>query len=497
MRFGYYQLKIKEQDVPKTTFRTRYRHYEFLVMPFGLANAPTAFMDLMNKVFHPYLDKFVIVFIDNILVYSRDDDEHAKHLRIVLQTLRERQLYAKFSKCEFWLKEVVFLGHVVSGARIYVDPKKIEAILQWEQPRTVTEIHSFLGLVGYYRRFVEGFSLIAAPLTRLTRKGVKFEWDDVCESRFQELKNRLTSASILTLPVNGKEFVVYSDASKLGLGCVLMQDEKVYASRQLKKHGMNYPTHDLELAVVVFALKIWRHYLYGERCRIFTDHKSLKYLLTQKELNLRQRRWLELIKDYDLVIDYHPGKANVVADALSCKSSSSDRIYVPKDDQLRRAILEEAHYSTYALHLESTKMYRTIKESYWWSGVIQFAKRGKLNPRYIGPFRIIERIGPVAYRLELPLELDRIHNVFNVSMLKKYLPDPSHILEIPPIELQEDLKFKVQHVRILDRKDRVLRKKSIPMVKMLWRNALMEEMMWEAEHQMRNQYPHLFFEFGK
>ncbi|WRX29422.1 Reverse transcriptase domain - like 10 [Theobroma cacao] len=173
---------------------------EFLVMPFGLTNAPATFMDLINKVFHPYLDKFVIVLIDDILVYSRDNDEHATHLRIVLQTLRERQLYAKFSKCEFWLQEVVFLGHVVSRAGLYVDPNKIEAILQWEQPKTVTEIRSFLRLTGYYRRFVQGFSLIAAPLTRLTRKGVKFEWDDVCENRFQELKNRLTSAPVLTLP---------------------------------------------------------------------------------------------------------------------------------------------------------------------------------------------------------------------------------------------------------------------------------------------------------
>ncbi|WRX12316.1 Reverse transcriptase domain - like 10 [Theobroma cacao] len=168
MRFGYHQLRIKEQDVPKTTFKTRYGHYKFLVMPFGLTNTVAAFMDLMSRVFHPYLDKFVIVFIDDILVYSRDNDEHATHLRIVLQTLRERQLYAKFSKCEFWLQEVVFLGHVVSGARIYVDPKKIE-----------------------------GFSLIAAPLTYLTRKGIKFEWDDVCENRFQELKNLLTSARVL------------------------------------------------------------------------------------------------------------------------------------------------------------------------------------------------------------------------------------------------------------------------------------------------------------
>ncbi|WRX13585.1 Reverse transcriptase domain - like 10 [Theobroma cacao] len=354
LRSGYHQLRIKEQDVPKTAFRTRYGHYEFLVMPFELTNAPTAFMDLMNRVFHPYLDKFVIVFID-----------------------------------DWFTREIM----MISGVGIYVDPKKIEAILQWEQPKTVTEIRSFLGLAGYYR----------------------------------------------------------SDASKLGLGCVLVQDEKViaYASRQLKKHEANYPTHDLELAAMVFALKIWRHYLYGEHCQVFTDHKSLKYLLTQKELNLRQRRWLELIKDYDLVIDYHSGKANVVADALSRKSSSPlaalqsyylpallemkslgvqlrngedgsllanfivrpsllnqikdiqrsddelrkeiqkltdggvsefrlkednvlmfrDRVCVPEGNQLRQGIMEEAHSSAYALHLESTKMYRTIRENYWWSGM--------------------------------------------------------------------------------------------------------------------------------
>ena len=162
-------------------------------------------------------------------------------------------------------------------------------------------MRSFLGLVGYYRRFVENFSRIAAPLHYLTRKGVKFEWTDRCEESFQELKQRLTSAPVLTLPSGSEGFVVFSDASHQGLGCVLMQHEKVvaYASRQLKKHELNYPTHDLELAAVVFALKIWRHYLYGATCQIFTDHKSLKYIFTQKELNLRQRRWMELIKDYD------------------------------------------------------------------------------------------------------------------------------------------------------------------------------------------------------
>ena len=242
----------------------------------------------------------------------------------MLQTLRERQLYAK-SKCQFWLDRVAFLGHVISVERVSVDPQKIEVVVNWKPPKNVSKVRSFLDLAGYYRKFVEGFSKIAAPLTKLTRKDVKYDWVDACQKSFDELKGRLTSAPVLALP-NGRDgFVVYSDASRKGLGCVLMQNDRViaYASRQLKKHEENYPTHDLELAAVVFALKIWRHYLYGVPCRIFTDHKSLQYIFTQKELNLRQRRWLELIKDYDCTIEYHPGKANVVADALSRRSQSS------------------------------------------------------------------------------------------------------------------------------------------------------------------------------
>lgn len=321
LRSGYHQLKIKPEDVSKTAFRTRYGHYEFLVMPFGLTNAPAAFMDLMNRVFKKYLDKFVIVFIDDILIYSKSQEEHAEHLRLVLETLRKERLYAKFSKCEFWLSKVQFLGHIVSSEGIFVDPAKVEAVANWERPKTPTEVISFLGLAGYYRRFVKDFSKIATPLTKLTRKNEKFEWTPKCEESFQELKRLLTSAPVLTLPDDTGNFVIYSDASHKGLGCVLMRHGKViaYASRQLKDYEVRYPTHDLELAAIVFALKIWRHYLYGKKCEIYTDHKSLKYIFTQKELNMRQRRWVELIKDYDCSINYHPGKANVVADALSRK----------------------------------------------------------------------------------------------------------------------------------------------------------------------------------
>ncbi|KAG8489258.1 hypothetical protein CXB51_017270 [Gossypium anomalum] len=222
LRSGYYQLRVRDSDIPKTTFRMRYGHYEFLVMPFGLTNDPAVFMDLMNRIFKPYLDQFVVVFIDDILVYSRDEAEHAEHLRLVLQILRDKQLYAKFSKCEFWFREVSFLGHVVSASGIRVDPSKIIAILNWKPPRNITEVRSFLGLAGYYRRFVKGFSTIVTPMTKLLQKDVKFEWSEKCQKSFNQLKTYLTEAPVLVQPESGKEFVIYSDACLLGLGCVLM-----------------------------------------------------------------------------------------------------------------------------------------------------------------------------------------------------------------------------------------------------------------------------------
>ncbi|BFG34988.1 hypothetical protein CerSpe_212620 [Prunus speciosa] len=321
LRSGYHQVRVREEDIPKTAFRTKYGHYEFVVMPFGLTNAPAVFMDMMNKIFSPYLDDFVVVFVDDILIYSKNDEDHDRHLEIVLETLRRNQLYAKYEKCDFLQDKVKFLGHVVSKDGVSVDPSKVEAVMEWKQPTTVTEIHSFLGLASYYQRFIEGFSSIAAPLTKLTRKDVLFIWNEDCEKAFNELKKKLTTALVLTIPSRGGGLVIYSDPSLQGLGCVLMQNSKVvaYASRQLKVHERNYHTHDLELAAVVFALKVWRHYLNGEKFELFSDHKSLKYLFSQKELNMRQRRWMKLIKDYDFTLEYHPGKANVVTDALSRK----------------------------------------------------------------------------------------------------------------------------------------------------------------------------------
>jgi hypothetical protein len=256
----------------------------------------------MNSVFMPKLDKFVVVFIDDILVYSENEEDHAEHLRIVLTRLREHQLYAKFSKCKFWLREVPFLGHVLFDGGIMVDPAKVQEVLNWKAPISVHEIRSFLGLASYYRRFIPDFSKIAKTMTRLLQKDTRFVWTPECDATFHKLRTLLTSAPVLAQPDIEKPFDVYYDASGIGLGGVLMQEGRViaYTSRPLRKHEVNYPTHDLELAAVVHALKAWRHYLLGNVCNIYTDYKSLKYIFTQPELNMHQRRWLELIKDYNL-----------------------------------------------------------------------------------------------------------------------------------------------------------------------------------------------------
>jgi len=227
VRSGYHHIKVKDEDMQKTAFRIRYRHYEYTVMPFDVTNASGVFMEYMNRIFHSCLDCFVVVFINDILIYSKSEEEHAEHLRIVLQVLKEKKLYAKLSKYEFWLEEVSFLGHIISGSGIVVDPSKVDAVSQWDTLKSVTEVRSFLGLGGYYRRFIEGFSKLALLLTQLTCKGRAFVWDIQCENSFNELKQRLTTAPILILPKSDEPFVVYCDASKLCLGGVLMQDNTI------------------------------------------------------------------------------------------------------------------------------------------------------------------------------------------------------------------------------------------------------------------------------
>src|SRR3954471_11365603 len=244
---------------------------------------PRHFSRMMNSIFMDYLDQFVVVYLDDILIYSKNKEEHAEHLRLVLMKLREHRLYAKFSKCEFWLPEVTYLGHVISAKGIAVNPERVQAVLDWTLPESVKQVRSFLGLASYCRRLVENFSKVAKPLTELLKKDKKFEWTSKCEESFQELKRRLTSTLVLPPPDTKRDFDIYCDASRKGLGCILMQDRHVvaYASRQLHPHEENYPTQVLEFAAVVHALKTWRHYLLGNHCEIYSDHQNLKYIFTQ------------------------------------------------------------------------------------------------------------------------------------------------------------------------------------------------------------------------
>ncbi|WVZ97228.1 hypothetical protein U9M48_042778, partial [Paspalum notatum var. saurae] len=750
LRSGYHQLKIRHSDIPKTAITTKY------VMSFGLTNALVYFMQLMNSVFMDYLDKFVVVFIDDILINSKTETEHEEHLRS-----RKHKLYAKFNKCEFWIDEVRFLGYVISKGGIVVDPSKISTVTNWKVPEIPKE-----------------------------------------QATFDELKKRLTTTPVLTLPDQQKKFIVYCDASRDGLRCVLMQEGKViaYASRQLRKYEVNYPTHDLEVAAVVHALKIWHHYLFGQRCEIYTDHKSLKYIFTQNELNMRQRRWLELIKDYDMEIHYHPGKANVVADALSRKSYANmalgfqmpyelceeferlslgflhhttaaafeakptleqeiwehqkddeklqeirellkigkaphfregehgtlwykNRICVPNVDNIRKLILSEAHDAVYSIHPGSTNIYYDLKERFWWygmkrvvaeyiaicdtcqrvkaehqrlaewkwekitmdfivglprtqkgynsiwvvvdrltkvahfipvnttysgaklaelyisrivymhdvpkrsisdrgsqftshfweqlhdsldtklrfsttdgqtertnqiledmlracathyqaslkkssfealyckrcrmplfwnqtgekqvfgpdiiqdaeqqlrivrenlrvaqfrqrsyadvrrrdlsfkvddhvylkvspmRGICRFNMKGKLAPRYIGLFKILERKGEVAYRLELLPSLLGMHDVFHLSQLKKCLRVPEEQALLEGLEVQEDLTYIEHPMKILDTSERVARNKSIKMCRVYWSHRTETEATWEREDELKAAYPALF-----
>nr|GEU31256.1 putative reverse transcriptase domain-containing protein [Tanacetum cinerariifolium] len=483
LRLGYHQLRVREQDIPKTTFRTRYGHYEFQVMPFGLTNAPAK--------------------------------EHEEHLKEILELLKKEKLYAKFSKCDFWIPKVLLV----------------------------------------------------------TTEGEKEE------NAFQLIKQKLCSALILALPEGSEDFVVYCDASHKGLGVVLMQREKVisYASRKLKV--------DLELGSVVFALKIWRHYLYGTKCTVFTDHKSLQHILDQKELNMRQRRWLELLSDYNCDIRYHLGKANVVANALSqahiealkpenlktediggmirkdipkeklepradgtlCLNGKS---WLPCYDDLRSIIMHDSHKLEYSIHPDFDKIYQGMKKLYWWpnmkaniatyvrkcltyakvkaehqmpsgllvqpaipewkwdnimrdfitklpkssqgfdtiwrkpmefkvgdkvmlkvspwKGVVRFGKQGKLNPRYVEPFKILSKVGKVAYRLDLPQEFRRVHHTFHVSNLKKCYADEPLVMPSEGIHVDDKLQFVEEPVEIMKREIKRLKRSRIPLVKVRW-----------------------------
>ncbi|GJZ29042.1 putative reverse transcriptase domain-containing protein [Tanacetum coccineum] len=568
LRFGYHQLRVHEDDIPKDHTRK----------------------------------------------------EHEMHLGLVLELLKKEKLYATFSKCDFWLREVQFLGHVINGDGIHVDSSKIEVVRNWEAPKTPTEVRSFLGLAGYYRRFIENFSKIAKSLTVLTQKSKTFDWGEEQENAFQTLKDKLCNAPVLALPDGPKDFV-------------------------LRIHEKNYTTHDLELDAVVFALKIWRHYLYGTK----------------------SCRWIELFSDYDYEIRYHLGKANVVADALRLDEMMEhrsdgtlyylDRVWIPLKGDVRTLIMDDSHKSKYFVHLGADKMLRPsgflqqpkIPEWKWenlaidfvmklprtshghdsiwvvidqltksahflpmredfkmdrlarlyldeivarhgvpvsiisdrdgrftsrfwqsmqeslgtrldmrswdvhlplvefsysnsyhssigcasfealyrrkccspilwaeksysdkrrkplefkegdhvmlkvapWKGVVRFGKKGKLLPRFVGPFEITERIGKVAYRLRLPQELSNVHDTFYVSNLKKCLADPTLQVPLEEIQVDEKLNFVEEPVEVLRREFKKLKRSRIVIVKVRWNSKRGPKFTCEHEDQMKLKYPHL------
>ncbi|GJV44569.1 putative reverse transcriptase domain-containing protein [Tanacetum coccineum] len=501
LRSGYHQLRVREEDIPKTAFRTWYGHYEFQVMPFGLTNAPVVFMDLMNRVCKPYLDKFIIVFIDDILIYSKNKIEHEEHLKVILELLRKEEL------------------------------------------------------------------------------------GDKQEAAFQTLKHKLCSAPILALSQGAENFIVYCDASHKGLGAVLMQNKKViaYASRQLKIHEKNYTTHDLELGAVVFALKIWRHYLYGTKCMVFTYHKSLQHMLDQKELNMRQCRWLELLSDYDCEIRYHPGKANVVADALSRKERIkplrvralvmtigldlpkqilnaqteaqklenlknedvggmirkdipkeklepradgtlclNGRSWLPCYGDLRTVIMHESHKSKYSIHPGSDKMYQDMKKLYWWpnmkADIATYVSKcltcAKVKAEHQRPsgydtiWVIVDRLTKsaiftpmretdsmeklarmylkeVVTRHGIPTDGQSERTIQTLEdMLRACVIDFGKCRSVRRTPWDDKLRFMEEPVEIMDREVQRLKQSHIPIVKVRWNSMRGPEFTWEREDQI-------------
>jgi hypothetical protein len=323
LRWGYNQVRIHQDDIEKTAFRTRYGHYQYKVMPFGLTNAPATFQALVQDILRPLLDICVIVYIDDILIYSQNEKEHTQHIRQVLKILRKHKMYGNMAKCEFFKESVEYLGHVISSKGISTDPKKVEAVKQWPIPTNIKEMQSFLGLCNYYRRFIEGYSKIAAPLTDLTHKDTPFLWTSQTTEAFEDLKRRMTEAPVLCIPDPELPFTVTTDASDFAVGAVLMQDKGqgpqpvAFTSRKMNSHERNYAAHEKETLAIMHALIKWRVYLEGRHFIIYTDHVTLRHFPTQPNLSRRQARWTEKMADYDFKIEYLPGKQNVVADAIS------------------------------------------------------------------------------------------------------------------------------------------------------------------------------------
>ena len=327
LRTGFHQIRMAEEDIEKTAFRTRYGSYEYLVLPMGLCNAPGTFMQLMNDTFRDMLDRSVLVFLDDILIFSKTREEHLKHLETVLARLRDNKLYAKMSKCEFMREEVEFLGHRLGAHGLAVSPDKISAVRDWPVPKNMQDVRSFLGLAGFYRRFVQAFSLKALPLTELTKNDVPFVWGERQQNAFDELKTTLCTAPVLLIPNPDLPFTLNVDACDYAVGGTLQQDHGnglqpvAFRSRKLNPAERNYDVREKEFLAFVDACSVWRHYLHSEKPFLFlTDHDSLKYHKTMPNLSGRLARWIEKLAEFNYTVMHIAGTKNIVADAISRRS---------------------------------------------------------------------------------------------------------------------------------------------------------------------------------
>nr|ACY01928.1 hypothetical protein [Beta vulgaris] len=424
LKSGYHQIKMKPSDVHKTAFRTHEGHYEFLVMPFGLTNAPATFQALMNEVFKPYLRKFVLVFFDDILVYSTSLEQHMHHLNVVLGLLATNHLFANLKKCEFGKEEVAYLGHIISSKGVAMDPSKVQAMMDWSIPSTLRELRGFLGLTGYYRRFVKGYASIAHPLTNQLKKD-SFGWSPAATRAFETLKRALTEAPVLQMPNFSLPFVIEADASGYGLGAVLLQQGHpiAYFSKTLGERARAKSIYEKELMAVVMAVQKWKHFLLGRHFVIHSDQQSLRHLLNQREIGPAYQKWVGKLLGFDFEIKYKPGGHNKVADALSRKhppeaeynlltSSHSPhqeliaqairqdadlqhlmaevtagrtplqgftvehgllkyngRLVIPKNVPLTTTLLEEYHSSPMGGHSGIFKTYKRLAGEWYWKGM--------------------------------------------------------------------------------------------------------------------------------